>query len=136
MVAGDDVALLVSNSGATNEILAVIDPLHQLGCRIIAMTGDMQSPLAKRADLVLSVHVDREVCPLGLAPTTSTTATLLMGDALMVRCISPGRRTRKKTAGTRGQPHVTIRTESIYRYAIPGCGLRDERSPSGNDDGL
>lgn len=84
MVASDDVALLVSNSGATNEILAVIDPLHQLGCRIIAMTGDMQSPLAQRADLVLSVHVDREVCPLGLAPTTSTTATLLMGDALMV----------------------------------------------------
>lgn len=84
MVASDDVALLVSNSGATNEILAVTDPLRQLGCRIIAMTGDMQSPLAKRADLVLSVHVDKEVCPLGLAPTTSTTATLLMGDALMV----------------------------------------------------
>ena len=84
MVAADDGALLVSNSGATNEILAVIDPLHQMGCRLIAMTGDMQSPLAQRCDLVLSVHVDKEVCPLGLAPTTSTTATLLMGDALMV----------------------------------------------------
>lgn len=84
MVAADDVVLLISNSGATNEILAVIDPLHQMGCRLIAMTGDMQSPLAQRCDLVLSVHVDKEVCPLGLAPTTSTTATLLMGDALMV----------------------------------------------------
>lgn len=84
MVAADDVALLVSNSGATNEILAVIDPLRKLGCRIVAMTGDMQSPLAQRSDEVISVHVDREVCPLGLAPTTSTTATLLMGDALMV----------------------------------------------------
>ena len=84
MVSSDDVALLVSNSGATNEILAVIDPLHQMGCKLIAMTGDLQSPLAQRCDLVLSVHVDKEVCPLGLAPTTSTTATLLMGDALMV----------------------------------------------------
>jgi arabinose-5-phosphate isomerase len=84
MVAADDVVLLVSNSGATNEILAVIDPLHQMGCQLIAMTGDIQSPLAQRCDQVLSVHVDKEVCPLGLAPTTSTTATLLMGDALMV----------------------------------------------------
>ncbi len=84
MVADDDVVLLVSNSGATNEILAVIDPLHQMGCKLIAMTGDMQSPLAQRCDLALSAHVDKEVCPLGLAPTTSTTATLLMGDALMV----------------------------------------------------
>lgn len=84
MVCADDVVLLVSNSGATNEILAVTDPLHQMGCRLIAMTGDLQSPLAQRCDLVLSVHVDKEVCPLGLAPTTSTTATLMMGDALMV----------------------------------------------------
>lgn len=84
VITADDVALLVSNSGATNEILAVIDPLRQLGCKLIAMTGDKQSPLAQRCDLVLSVHVDKEACPLGLAPTTSTTATLLMGDALMV----------------------------------------------------
>lgn len=84
MVTADDVVLLVSNSGSTNEILAVIDPLRQMGCRLIAMTGDVQSPLAQRCDQVLSTHVDREVCPLGLAPTTSTTAALVMGDALMV----------------------------------------------------
>lgn len=84
MVTADDVALLVSNSGATNEILAVIDPLRQISCQLIAMTGDLQSPLAQRCDLILSVHVDKEACPLGLAPTTSTTAALLMGDALMV----------------------------------------------------
>lgn len=84
MVTADDVVLLVSNSGATNEILAVIDPLRQMGCRLIAMTGDVQSPLAQRCDQVLSIHVDNEACPLGLAPTTSTTAALMMGDALMV----------------------------------------------------
>lgn len=84
MINANDVAILVSNSGSTNEILSIIDPLHRLGCTIIAMTGDMDSPLAQRADYALSIHVDTEACPLGLAPTTSTTATLLMGDALMV----------------------------------------------------
>lgn len=84
MIAADDVAVLVSNSGETNEILNIIDPIHRIGCRIIAITGNLQSPLAARADYALSVHVDHEACPLGLAPTTSTTATLLMGDALMV----------------------------------------------------
>lgn len=84
MIDAKDVAILVSNSGSTNEILNIIDPLHRLGCTIIAMTGHMESPLAQRADYALSIHVDTEACPLGLAPTTSTTATLLMGDALLV----------------------------------------------------
>lgn len=84
MLSANDVAILVSNSGATNEILNVIDPLRRLGCTIVAMTGNLDSPLAQRADYALSIHVDTEACPLGLAPTTSTTATLLMGDALMV----------------------------------------------------
>lgn len=84
MVNGKDVVMLVSNSGSTNEIQNVIMPLRTLGCTIIAMTGDLQSPLAQQADLALSIHVDKEACPLGLAPTTSTTATCLMGDALTV----------------------------------------------------
>ena len=84
MINANDIAILVSNSGSTNEILNIIDPLHRLGCKIVAMTGNMDSPLAKRADYALSIHVDEEACPLGVAPTTSTTATLLMGDALMV----------------------------------------------------
>lgn len=84
IVNGKDVVLLVSNSGSSSEILNVIEPVRKLGCTIIAMTGDMSSRLAKEADLVVSIHVDKEACPLGLAPTTSTTATALMGDALMV----------------------------------------------------
>ena len=84
MINSKDVAVLVSNSGSTNEILNIVDPLHRLGCTIVAMTGNLDSPLAQRADYALSIHVDEEVCPLGIAPTTSTTATLLMGDALMV----------------------------------------------------
>jgi len=84
MIGKKDVVMLVSNSGATNEILNVIDPLRRIGCQLIAMTGDVDSPLAKGCDEVLPVHVDKEACPLGLAPTTSTTAAMLMGDALMI----------------------------------------------------
>lgn len=91
MISSSDIVMLVSNSGSTNEILNVIAPLRKIGCQLIALTGDVQSPLAKDCDLVLSVHVDREACPLGLAPTTSTTATLLMGDALLV-CLMEKRR--------------------------------------------
>lgn len=84
MINANDVVMLVSNSGSTNEILNVIDPLRKIGCTLIAMTGDKKSPLAQGCDEVLNVHVDKEACPLGLAPTTSTTAALLMSDALMV----------------------------------------------------
>ena len=84
MVSREDVVMLVSNSGSTNEILNVITPLRNIGCQIIAMTGDVKSPLAQQADLTISIHVDKEACPLGLAPTTSTTATALMGDALTI----------------------------------------------------
>ena len=91
MINGNDVALLVSNSGTTSEIINVVAPLRRIGCRLIAMTGDPHSKLAQLCDLTLSVHVDKEACPLGLAPTTSTTAALLMGDALIV-CLMERRR--------------------------------------------
>ncbi len=84
MVSKDDIALLISNSGSSTEILNLISPLKNIGCTIVAMTGNPKSPLAREASLVLNVGIEREACPLGLAPTTSTTATLLMGDALMV----------------------------------------------------
>lgn len=84
MVSKRDVVILVSNSGSTQEILSVIGPLRKIGCKLIALTGDSESQLATACDITLSTHVDSEVCPLGLAPTTSTTATLMMGDALTV----------------------------------------------------
>ena len=93
MVNKKDVVMLVSNSGSTNEIINVVAPLRNIGCTLIAMTGDPKSKLAQLCDLTLSVHVDKEACPLGLAPTTSTTATLLMGDALLV-CLMEKRKFR------------------------------------------
>ena len=84
MIDKKDVVMLISNSGSSHEIINVIAPLKRIGCKLIAMTGNLKSPLAKEAAVVLNVHVDKEACPLGLAPTTSTTATLVMGDALTI----------------------------------------------------
>lgn len=84
MVNANDVVILISNSGSSQEILNVIAPVKRIGCPIIGITGNQSSPLAREAAVVLNVHVDEEACPLGLAPTTSTTATLVMGDALMI----------------------------------------------------
>jgi len=84
MINKNDIALLISNSGGSSEILNVIAPLKKIGCSLIAMTGNMKSALAKEVSLVLNIGVSKEACPLGLAPTTSTTATLVMGDALTI----------------------------------------------------
>ena len=84
MVNKSDIVLLISNSGSTSEIVNVIAPIKKIGCTLIAMTGNPHSVLAKESVVVLNVGVEKEACPLGLAPTTSTTATLVMGDALTV----------------------------------------------------
>lgn len=84
MVSKNDIVMLISNSGSSSEILNVLAPLKKIGCDLIAMTGNIHSPLAKEVTLILNVGVEKEACPLGLAPTTSTTATLVMGDALTI----------------------------------------------------
>jgi arabinose-5-phosphate isomerase len=84
MVMKGDVILAVSNSGETEEILKLIPHFTFNGLKMIAMTGNPESTLAKAADVVLQVGVKEEACPLGLAPTASTTAALAMGDALAV----------------------------------------------------
>jgi len=84
MLTGHDVVLALSNSGKTGEIVALLPGLKKLGVKLIAMTGNPDSPLAKAADVHLNVGVEQEACPLELAPTASTTAALAMGDALAV----------------------------------------------------
>jgi arabinose-5-phosphate isomerase len=84
MVSKKDIVLLISNSGSSSEILNIVAPLKKIGCSLIAMTGNPKSLLAREVSLFLNVGVSKEACPLGLAPTTSTTATLVMGDALTV----------------------------------------------------
>ncbi|HEY0962369.1 MAG TPA: KpsF/GutQ family sugar-phosphate isomerase [Pseudomonadales bacterium] len=82
MVTRDDVVLALSNSGTTPELLALLPILKRKGVALIALTGNPQSELARTADVNLDASVAKEACPLGLAPTTSTTAALVMGDAL------------------------------------------------------
>ena len=84
MVSKNDIVLLISNSGSSSEILNIVAPLKKIGCKLIAMTGNIHSILANEVSLVLNVGVTKEACPLDLAPTTSTTATLVMGDALTI----------------------------------------------------
>lgn len=84
MVAKEDVSLAISYSGETDELIGILPMVKRLGVPIISMTGNMQSTLARVSDVVLDLNVPEEACPLGLAPTASTTATLAMGDALAV----------------------------------------------------
>jgi len=82
MITAGDVVIALSNSGESDEVLAIVPPLKRLGASIIAITGNDSSSLATAADIHLSAHVSREACPLGLAPTSSTTVALALGDAL------------------------------------------------------
>ncbi|HPW90517.1 MAG TPA: KpsF/GutQ family sugar-phosphate isomerase [Paludibacteraceae bacterium] len=84
VVSRGDVVIAISNSGESEEILHVVQTVKKMACPLIAITGDVNSTLAKQADYVLDVGVQREACNIGLAPTTSTTAALVMGDALTV----------------------------------------------------
>ena len=82
MVTRQDVVIAISNSGQTDELLSIVPIIKRIGAKLIAMTGNPQSHLAQLANAHLNVSVDEEACPLNLAPTASTTATLAMGDAL------------------------------------------------------
>ena len=84
MITGSDVVIAISNSGKTEEVLSILPVIKRKGARLISMTGSPKSALAAQADVNLDVAVAEEACPLGLAPTASTTATLVMGDALAV----------------------------------------------------
>jgi arabinose-5-phosphate isomerase len=82
-ILGDrDILLAISYSGASDELIALLQPVKRKGVKIIAMTGELNSPLAQHSDIIVSVKIDKEACPFNMAPTASTTATLAMGDAL------------------------------------------------------
>lgn len=88
MVTGEDVVLAFSNSGETMEILNILPSLKRIGAKLISVVGNHNSTLAKNSDIILDASVEKEACPLGLAPTTSTTVALALGDALAVCLLS------------------------------------------------
>jgi arabinose-5-phosphate isomerase len=88
MVSPDDTILVLSSSGETEELTAILPTLKDLGTRIICFTGNTESTLGRNCDLTIYAGVEREACPLGLAPTASTTAMLALGDAICVTLLN------------------------------------------------
>ena len=88
MVSSDDIVLVLSSSGETEELTAILPTLKDLGTRIICFTGNTESTLGRNSDLTVYAGVEREACPLGLAPTASTTAMLALGDAVCVTLLN------------------------------------------------
>jgi len=84
MIAKQDVVIAISNSGETEEVIRILPLIKRKGLKLIVMTGNVNSTLAKNGDAVLNIGVKEEACPLGLVPTASTAATMAMGDALAV----------------------------------------------------
>ncbi len=146
MVAPGDVVLALSNSGETAELVRLLEMVKRLGIPLISMVGNIESMLAQNSDLVLDVGVDREAGPMGLVPTTSTTAALALGDALAMALsekkgfrledfarLHPGGKLGKKLArvgelmhGGDQLPKVTVNTpmeEVIYEMSRKGLGI-------------
>ncbi len=84
MITREDVVIALSNSGETHEVTSLLPVIKRLGVKLVSLTGKPESTLAKASDVHLHIKVDKEACPLNLAPTASTTATLVMGDALAI----------------------------------------------------
>ena len=87
MITKEDVVIAISYSGTSSELLAIIPTVIREGAPVISITGSDDNTLAREANVNLNIHVTREACPLNLAPTSSTTATLAMGDALAIACL-------------------------------------------------
>ena len=129
MITSADVVLALSNSGETAELIAILPFLKRLGVSLIAMTGKPQSTLGRAADVVLDVSVELEACPLNLAPTASTTATLAMGDALAVALLEARGFTQEDFArshpgGTLGR-RLLLHVDDVMRTgdALPAVAI-------------
>lgn len=134
IVSRDDVALLLSRSGETSELTGLLEYLLRLGVPVVALTGRPSSPLGRNARVVLDCGVDSEACPMGLAPTTSTTATLAMGDALAVALLQrkgfrPEDFAHLHPGGSLGRK-LTLRVDDVmvaegYPVLAEGARIRD-----------
>lgn len=134
MIHPSDVALMISNSGETEELIRLLPFMEHQGNRVIAMTGGTASTLAAHADVVLDISVPREACNNNLAPTSSTTATLVMGDALAValsaeRGFQPEDFARFHPGGSLGRRLLTRVADVMHTRDLPICapqtGFRD-----------
>lgn len=119
MVTSQDVVIALSNSGETDELTAILPVIKRIGAKLIALVGRRDSSLANESDVVLDVSVEREACPLGLAPTASTTVMLALGDALALGAMEERKFTREDYAvfhpgGALGR-QLTLRVRDAMR---------------------
>jgi len=133
-VTSDDAVIIISNSGSTEEMKQLLPLLKKIGSKIIALTGNKDSLLAKYSDVVLDVSVKKEACPLGLAPTASTTATLAMADALAI-CLLELKGFKEKDfafyhpGGALGR-RLLLKVEDIMRRGLANPVVNEERKVS------
>ena len=133
-VTQDDVVIVLSNSGSTAEVKQLLPYLKKIGSKIIALTGNVGSPLAKYSDVVLDVSVKQEACPLNLAPTSSTTAALAMADALAV-CLLEIKGFKEKDfalfhpGGALGK-RLLLKVEDIMRTGKSNPVVREDKTVS------
>lgn len=106
MITAQDILLAISNSGETEEIIALLPFLKQLGITIVSLTGNLRSTIAQASQVSLDISVSKEACPLGLAPTSSTTAALVMGDALAISLLEAKGFTREDFATYHPGGHI------------------------------
>lgn len=128
MITAADVVLMLSNSGETDELVALVPHVKRAGAAVVALTGNEQSSLAQSADIHLDAGVDSEACPLGLAPTASTTAVLALGDALALalldqRGFSAADFMRSHPGGALGRRLVRVAEVMRTGPALPVCGI-------------
>ncbi|HEU0265978.1 MAG TPA: KpsF/GutQ family sugar-phosphate isomerase [Geobacterales bacterium] len=160
MIMRGDVVIAISNSGETDEVVRILPVIKRIGAELVAMTGNRRSTMAKASDVVLDVSVKEEACPLGLAPTASTTATLAMGDALAVSLLvkrgfreedfalfhpggSLGKRLLLKVADLmhKGEQMPLVGSDTLMRDALfvitaKGLGIVGVTDASGNLQGV
>jgi arabinose-5-phosphate isomerase len=126
MINANDVALMISNSGETEELIRILPFMKYQANKIIAMTGRLDSTLAKNSDVVLDISVGREACEHNLAPTSSTTATLVMGDAFALVLSSlkkflPNDFARFHPGGSLGRHLLTKVSDVMHKHDLPIC---------------
>ncbi len=123
-----DLIVVLSGTGETAEIKLALDPIKRLGVKIIALTGNVDSTLGKVSDIAIDVAVSREACPLNLAPTTSTTAALAMGDALAIvlmtkKGFSTEDFVKSHPGGSLGRQLLTVKNIMRIGQEVPAVGL-------------
>ena len=130
MITSNDVVIFLSNSGKSDELLSILPVIKRIGAKIISITGNTDSELARESEIHLSAHVSQEACPLGLSPTASSTASLALGDALAI-CVLDQRAftaedfARSHPGGSLGKRQV-VRVKDIMREIDKAPSIKED----------